>query len=146
MPQIADIMSTDVRTIEPQASLKDAARLMQELDVGSLPVCNGRELVGIITDRDIAIRGVAAGLAPESGRVSDVMSDEVQWCTVDQDAEEAMRLMGDAQVRRVPVIDMDKNLVGIVSLGDVATRQPGHIDKTVREISEPGESITPPRM
>ena len=138
MTQVSDIMTADVRTIEPQESLRRAALLMQELDVGSLPVCNGERLLGMITDRDITVRGVADGLDPDQACVSDVMSGDVQFCTEDQDAQEVMRTMGDKQVRRLPVVDLDKRLVGIVSLGDMALRQPGHIDQAVREISEPG--------
>jgi len=110
---------------------------MRELDVGALPVCRGKTLLGMVTDRDITIRGVAAGLAPDTAKVSEVMTDDLLFCTVDQDTEEVMRTMGDAQVRRLPVINLDKELVGIVSIGDLARRQAGHIDKAVREISEP---------
>ncbi len=137
MPTVNEIMSTDVQLVAPEATLQRAAQLMQELDVGALPVCRGNVLVGMVTDRDIAIRGVAAGLAPDTARVSDVMTDDLQFCTEDQDTEEVMRTMGNAQVRRLPVVNIDKELVGIVSLSDLALRQAGHIDKAVREISEP---------
>lgn len=137
MPTVNEIMSTDVKLIEPNATLRRAAQLMQELDVGALPVCRGNVLVGMVTDRDITIRGVAAGLSPDTARVSEVMTDELQFCTVDQDTEEVMRTMGGAQVRRLPVVNLDKELVGIVSIGDLALRQAGHIDKAVREISAP---------
>jgi CBS domain-containing protein len=138
MAQVTDIMSTDVQVIEPQETLRSAARRMQELDIGSLPVCQGDRLLGMITDRDITVRGVAEGLDPDTACVSDVMSADVQFCTEDQDTAEVMRLMGDKQVRRLPVVDPDRKLVGIVALADLALRQPGHIDETVREISEPG--------
>jgi len=138
MSNVSEIMSKQVHVIEPQESLRRAARLMSELQVGSLPVCNGERLMGMLTDRDITVRGVAEGLHPDQACVSDVMTREVEFCTEDQDAEEVMRQMGDKQVRRLPVVDVDHNLVGIVSLGDMALRQPGHIDQTVREISEPG--------
>jgi CBS domain-containing protein len=91
----------------------------------------------MLTDRDITVRGVAAGLAPDHACVSDIMTSEVAFCTEEQDAEEVMRVMSDKQVRRLPVVDVDRKLVGIVSLADVALRQPGHIDATVRSISEP---------
>ena len=138
MTQVADIMSTDVTVIEPQQSLRAAAQLMKDLDVGALPVCNGRQLLGMLTDRDIAVRAVAEGLAPDSTSVSDVMTPDVEYCTDDQDTEEVLRKMGDKQLRRLPVIDADRRLVGIVSLGDLATRDDGDIDEAVREISEPG--------
>jgi CBS domain-containing protein len=139
MSKIADIMSTDVRTIQPQESLREAARCMQELDVGALPVCDGERLLGMLTDRDIAVRGVAGGLDPEQACVSDIMSPHVDYLTVDQDSDDAKRLMGEKQIRRLPVIDDDRRLVGIVSLGDLALREDGHIDRAVREISEPGQ-------
>lgn len=142
MPTVAEIMSTDVQTVTPEKTLRHAAQLMLDLDVGALPVCDGRRLLGMVTDRDIAVRGVASGLGPDDGCVSDVMSSDVRWLTDDQDSEAAKQLMGDAQVRRLPVINADKDLVGIVSLGDLALRQPGHIDETVREISEPGSGST----
>jgi CBS domain-containing protein len=140
MPTVNQIMSTDVRVIEPGASLRDAARMMQELDVGALPVCRGQTLLGMVTDRDITIRGVAAGLSPEAATVADVMTEDLQFCTEDQDTEDVMLTMGHAQVRRLPVINVERQLVGIVSLGDMALRQPGHIDKTVRAISAPDTS------
>ena len=137
MSRIADIMSTDVQSIQPQESLRRAAQLMQELDVGALPVCDEERLLGMLTDRDIIVRGVADGLDPDQACVSDIMTAEVEFCTADQDADEAKRLMGAHQVRRLPVVDGDRRLVGIISLGDLATRQAGHIDRAVREISEP---------
>ena len=137
MPIVQEIMSTDVRVIEPADTLRKAAQLMLELDVGALPVCLDGKLLGMVTDRDITIRGVAAGLPPERALVSDVMTQDLQFCTEDQDTEDVMRTMGIAQVRRLPVINIDKELVGIVSLGDMALRQPGPVDQTVREISEP---------
>lgn len=138
MPSVSEIMSTDLQVVKPQDTLRHAAQLMQDRDVGALPVCNGEKLLGMLTDRDITIRGVAAGLDPEQACVSDVMTEEVHYCTSDQDIEAVMRLMGDQQVRRLPVVDTHHKLVGIVSLGDLAVRQNGHIDRAVREISEPG--------
>lgn len=140
MPTVNEIMSTDVKLVEPGATLRCAAQLMQQLDVGALPVCRGNVLLGMVTDRDIVVRGIAAGLAPDTALVSDVMTDALQFCTADQDTEEVMRTMGDAQVRRLPVVNLDKELVGIVSIGDLAKRQAGHIDQTMREISEPTAS------
>jgi len=137
MTTIADIMSTDVRTIQPQESLRRAAQCMQELDVGALPVCDGEGLLGMVTDRDITVRGIADGLHPDHACVSDIMSPQVETCTVDQDADDAKRLMGAKQLRRLPVLDRTGRLVGIVSLGDLAVRESGHIDRALREISEP---------
>ena len=140
MTQVAEIMSIDVCTVEPQESLRRAAQLMQEHDIGALPVCQDHQLLGMVTDRDITVRGVADGLDADSTTVSDVMSGDVQCCREDQDAQDVMRLMGDRQLRRLPVIDARKNLVGIVALADLATRQGGPIDQTVREISAPGSA------
>ena len=138
MTRVADIMSTDVTVVEPQQSLRAAAQLMKDLDVGVLPVCNGKRLLGMLTDRDIAIRAVAEGLSPDSTCVSDVMTPDVDYCTDDQDVEEVLRQMGDKQLRRLPVIDAERRLVGIVSLGDLAAREGSDIDEAVRAISEPG--------
>src|SRR5689334_16175101 len=106
-------MTTSVEVVGPEETLQRAAQLMLELDVGALPVCNGRLLLGMVTDRDIAVRGVAAGLAPTAGCVSDVMTLETRWCTADQDVDEVMKTMGEAQVRRLPVVDAGNRLVGI---------------------------------
>lgn len=136
---VSEIMTTDVQVVGPEESLQRAAQLMDQLNVGALPVCAGRRLLGMVTDRDITIRGTAAGCAPDEACVSDVMTADTVWCTEDQDTQEVMRLMGEAQVRRLPVINTERELVGIVSLGDIATKQPAHIDKTVRDISTPSE-------
>lgn len=138
MPQVRDIMSSDPTAVTPEESLQHAAQIMLDLDVGALPVCDGRQVVGMVTDRDIAVRGVAAGLAPDQGCVSDVMTPEVECVSPDQDAEEVLRLMGEAQVRRLPVVDENDELIGIVSLGDLATRQHAPTEDALREISEPG--------
>jgi CBS-domain-containing membrane protein len=138
MPTIADIMTTDVQVIEPEETLQRAAQIMQDLNIGALPVCTGRRLLGMVTDRDITVRGVANGLVPAQACVSDVMTADAEFCSAEQDTREVMRQMGEMQLRRMPVVNADRELVGIVSLGDLALRQEGHIDRTVREISEPG--------
>lgn len=136
---IASIMTTNVQVIDRSQPLQVAAQLMDQLGVGSLPVCDGPRLVGMVTDRDIAIRGTAAGLLPAQARVSEVMTDEVLCCREDQDAAEVMQLMGDAQLRRLPVVNPERELIGIVSLGDLATRQPTSVHAVLREISSPSE-------
>ena len=137
MPLVNEIMSTDVQIIAPGATLQAAAQMMLDLDVGALPVCEGTKLLGMVTDRDITVRGVAAGLSPATALVSEVMTESLEFCTEDQDTEDVMRTMGYAQVRRLPVVNMDNELIGIVSLADLARRQPGPVDQAVREISEP---------
>ena len=136
MKRIADIMTRDVQVIEPQDTLRRAAELMAQLDVGSLPVCNGRRLLGVITDRDIVVRGVAVGLGAQTGCVSDAMTAHALHCKPGQAIDEALKLMGEQQVRRLPVIDDDGQLVGIVSLGDLALVRPRAVVPTVGDISE----------
>lgn len=137
MSIVSEIMSTDVQVIEPQESLRRAAQLMQVFNIGALPICDGQRLLGMVTDRDITVRAVAEGLDAEQCCVSDVMSSDLQYCTADQDTQVVMRLMADRQIRRLPVIDTDQNLVGIVSLGDLALRQHSDIARTLRHISAP---------
>jgi CBS domain-containing protein len=112
-------MTPDVRVANPDETIQQAARLMASLDAGVLPVGENDRLVGMITDRDIAIRAIAEGKGPDA-KVRDVMSKDVKYCYEDQDVNEVTRDMADLQVRRLPVLNRDKRLVGIVSLGDIA--------------------------
>lgn len=137
MRRIEEVMSTGVAVIGPEQPLQEAARLMADLDVGSLPVCDGKRLLGMVTDRDIAVRAVASGRGADTP-VREVMSGEVIYATSDQPVEDVMRDMAEAQVRRIPVVDGDKTLVGIVSLGDLALEEERDVDKTLREVSKPG--------
>jgi CBS domain-containing protein len=120
--KVSEIMSRDVHIASPDQSIREAARAMYELDAGSLPVGENDRLVGMVTDRDIAIRGVAEGKGPDT-RVRDVMSSDVKYCFEDEDTEHVAHNMGDQQIRRVPVLNRNKRLIGILSLGDLATRQ-----------------------
>ena len=138
MTTIADIMTRSIATVRRDETLQAAARRMQEMDVGSLPVLDGEAIAGVVTDRDIAVRGVAAGMIPQESLVADVMTAELRFCRADDTIEQAMAEMGDLQVRRLPVLDAQNEIVGIVSLGDLATRQSAHTDETLREISTPG--------
>jgi CBS domain-containing protein len=137
--KLKDIITERVKVIAPDASLRDAARLMRDLDVGMIPVCDGERLVGTITDRDIAVRAVAAGRDPNQTLVRDAKTDDVIYCFEDQEVEEAARLMNERQVRRLPVLSREKRLVGIVSLGDLAVRtdQASMAGKTLEGVSEP---------
>lgn len=140
MQTIADVMTRDVQTISPHESLRRAAELMDELNVGALPVCDGRRLVGMITDRDITVRATSAGESPEKVSVEEVMSGDVRWCFSDQAVDDVMQEMGDTQIRRVPVIEHDTHqLIGIVSLGDLATKHSAQVDRTLENISSPSE-------
>ena len=136
MTKIRDIMTRGVAMVQSSDTLQDAARKMESLNVGSLPVCEGDVLVGMVTDRDITIRGVAAGMAPQRASVSEVMTREVRSCNETDSVEQVMDLMGNAQVRRLAVLGADRKIAGIVALGDLATRQTQHTDMTLREISE----------
>jgi len=138
MATIADIMTRSIATVRCDETLQAAAQRMQEMDVGSLPVLDGQAIAGIVTDRDIAVRGVAAGMIPQESLVADVMTAELRFCRADDTIEQAMAEMGDLQVRRLPVLGAKNEIVGIVSLGDLATRQSAHTDETLREISTPG--------
>ncbi|MBK1867228.1 CBS domain-containing protein [Taklimakanibacter albus] len=117
--KIRECMSTDVRIARPDDTLETVALAMAEIDAGVMPVSEDDRLVGMITDRDIAVRGVAHGLGPED-LVGDVMSTEVMYCFEDEAVEQVLNNMGDIQIRRLPVLNRDKRLVGIVSLGDLA--------------------------
>ena len=145
MQRIAEVMTRDVQSVSPHETIRRAAQLMDELNVGSLPVCDGQKLVGMVTDRDITVRAVAAGQAPDAAHVEDVMTGSVRWCFDDQTVDEVMQQMGDSQIRRVPVVDHDtKELIGIVSLGDMATKHSAQVDRTLEEISSPSEPDRPP--
>ena len=136
MQKISDFMTRNVQVVRPDESLQRAAQVMDELNVGSLPVCDRSGLVGMITDRDITVRAMAAGL-PAHTRIADVMTDHARWCTGEQTVQEAMRQMSDVQIRRLPVVDSEHQVVGIVSLGDLAMRHQGHVAAALRRISDP---------
>lgn len=138
MTTIADIMTRSIATVRRDETLQVAAKRMQEMNVGSLPVLDGKAVAGMVTDRDIAVRGVAAGMIPQESLVADVMTAEVRVCRADDSIEKVMKEMGDRQLRRLPVLDANNEIVGIVALADIATRQSAHTDETLREISTPG--------
>jgi CBS domain-containing protein len=120
--QLRDVMTTEVRLVDPATSLKEAAAMMRDGDFGLLPVGEHDRLVGTITDRDIAIRAVASGKDPNRATVRDAMSDGIFYCFDDQSVDEVAAMMGEKQVRRLPVLDRNKRMVGIVALGDLATK------------------------
>ena len=136
--RVSEAMTRDVRLATPDETIQDAAKMMAEIDAGILPVRDGDRLVGMITDRDIAIRAVAVGKGPETP-IREVMSPEVRYCYEDEDLDRVTHNMADIQVRRLPVLNRDKRLVGIISLGDVAVMQDAHYAETALSgISEPG--------
>ena len=118
--RVSEAMTRDVKIANPNQSLHDVARIMADDDVGSLPVGENDRLVGMITDRDIAVRAVAEGKSPDRTTVGEVMSREVKYCFDDEDIAEVARNMGDIQLHRLPVVDHDKRLVGIIALADIA--------------------------
>jgi len=137
MQKISDFMTRNVQVVRPDESLQRAAQVMDELNVGSLPVCDKTGLIGIITDRDITVRATAAGLSAGDTQVCDVMTSKARWCTTDQSVQEAMEQMAHVQIRRLPVVNAEHQVVGIVSLGDLATRHSGHVAAALRRISDP---------
>ncbi len=135
--QIKNIMTKDVSTVSPDSTINEAAKIMKELNVGSVPVCEGTKPVGIITDRDIAIRNVAQGEGADVP-VKNVMTKNVVYGSPDMSIDEAARIMADNQVRRLPVVE-NNNIIGIISLGDIA------VDTTADvEIADALSSISVP--
>jgi CBS domain-containing protein len=139
--ELRDIMTRNVEVVNGNASLKEAATKMKTLDVGLIPVCDGDRLKGLLTDRDITIRATANGRDPSKTKVNEVMSTDIAYCLEDQAVDEAVILMEARQIRRLPILNQDKQLVGIVSLADIAVHV-GDRDltgETLEEISEPAE-------
>jgi CBS domain-containing protein len=137
--QVQDIMTPNVEVISPTATLREAAEKMSRLDIGPLPVCDGDRLVGMLTDRDITVRATAQGRDPNTTPVREVMTPEVVYCFTDQEVEIAAQMMERRQIRRVPVLDRDKRLVGIVALGDIALQaeDPELAEDTLERVSVP---------
>jgi CBS domain-containing protein len=136
--KVSEVMTRDVRVVGPDETIAEAARGMAGLDAGIIPVGDGDRLIGMITDRDIAIRGVAEGKGPGTA-VREVMTRDVKYCFDDDDVEEVAGNMASIQVRRLPVLNRDKRLVGILSLGDIAISRDGSsAGEALRGISRPG--------
>jgi CBS domain-containing protein len=137
--RVQELMTQEVCITEPGQSIRDAAEMMARLDCGSLPVAENDRLVGIITDRDIAVRAIASGKGPDTP-VKSVMSNEVLYCFADQDLDEICANMAEQRIRRLPVLNREKQLVGIVSLGDIALTNgnAGETSEALHGISKPG--------
>jgi CBS domain-containing protein len=136
--RVSEAMTRDVRVANPGQSIREVARMMDEIDAGALPVGENDRLVGMITDRDIAVRAVAQGKGPDTP-VRDVMSREVKYCYEDEDLEHVAENMGELQVRRLPVVSRDKRLVGIVALGDIARSEDhGTTGQATEQVSQRG--------
>lgn len=137
--KVTDIMTSEVDTCTPQASLQEVAAKMKEIDVGSIPVVDNDKLVGIITDRDIVVRGLAENISLDAA-VSEILSGNMVTGSKDMSVEDAAELMADNQIRRLPIVENDQ-VVGMVSLGDIAVKDKsyGNADIALDEVSEPAE-------
>lgn len=133
MTKVSEAMHVGVDWVAPDAKLADVARIMRDKDVGAVPVGEHDRLVGMVTDRDIAIRGFGDGRTPASLTAGDVMSKPIVYCNAGENIEDAIRLMEDRQIRRLPVINEKKRMVGMLSLGDIS--HCGHRELTAEVMS-----------
>ena len=139
--QVSQILTREVETIRPDTTVKEAAQRMRSMDVGSLPVCDGRTLLGMVTDRDLAIRVLAEGRDPNATQVQDAMTPDVCYAFEDDDVQRAADIMKDRQIRRLPVVNREKHLVGIVALGDIATTGQDRLSgDALEQISQPSHA------
>ena len=137
MGQIREVMTSDPRTVTADSTVAEAARLMRDEDTGIAPITEGERLVGVITDRDIAIAVVAEGKDPQSTKVTEIAASDLVTIDPQQDLDEALRLMAQHQVRRLPVVEEDGKLVGILAQADVARHaDPERTGEVVEEISD----------
>jgi len=142
MATVQDLMTRNPRTMSPQDTLADAAKVMDELNVGVVPVCEGDRLCGMVTDRDIVVRGLARDADPRSCKLSEVMSGHVRTARQDDDVDEVLSEMATAQIRRMAVVDGQDKLVGILSIGDIAAKSPEDeedVAMSLGDISTPAE-------
>jgi CBS domain-containing protein len=136
--KVSEVMTREVQTIQPDQTAQEAASFMLSADAGSIPVTDGERLIGMITDRDIAVRGIAKGNGPDTP-VRDLMSNDIVCARIDDDCDAVASRMSEAQVRRLPVIDSDERLCGIVSLGDLAREGPSNTAGLALEgVAKPG--------
>ena len=136
--KVREVMTRDVQTVRPDQSAREAASFMLRADAGAIPVTEGDRLIGMITDRDLAVRGVAEGHGPDTP-VRELMTNDIVVARVEDDTEEVAVRMGEAQVRRLPVIDDQQKLCGIVSLGDLTLRSDGsEAEQALEGVSQPG--------
>lgn len=134
--KVSEAMTRDVRIANPDETIQDAARVLAEIDAGAMPVGENDKLVGMITDRDIAVRGIAEGKGPET-KIRDVMTADVRYCFDDQEVDEVQKNMGDNRLRRLAVLNHDKRLVGILSFADLALSG-ARADQALEGASQPG--------
>ena len=142
MTTVAEVMTRDVRTMKPNDTVVAAAKCMDELNVGVIPVCDGDKLVGMVTDRDIVVRGLATDREIRSMKLADVMSAHVRCAKEGDDVDQVLSEMAEAQIRRLPVVDGNQRLVGIVTLGDIAAKsgdEDADVGTSLGDISSPAE-------
>jgi CBS domain-containing protein len=135
--KVSESMSSDVKVCSPDDTIQQCAMMMREIDAGSMPVGENDRLVGMITDRDIAVRAVADGRGPDTP-IRDAMSKEIHYCFDDEDVEDVAEQMAELKLRRLPVLNRDKRLIGIVSLGDISHASEAKSGEALSEITEPG--------
>lgn len=143
MPQLLrDVMTESPETIPPEASVRRAAETMRDYDTGFLPVVSDDSIEGVITDRDIVVRAIADGLDPDEVSVADIMTEDYHSLFEDQSVDEALDLMEGQEVRRILVLDRSENIVGVVSLGDLAVRGEPSLDtdETLEKVSVPKQA------
>ena len=136
--RVSEAMTREVRVATPGQTIRDVAKIMAEIDAGAMPVGENDRLVGMITDRDIAIRGVALGKGPETPVREVMTTEQVLYCYEDDEIEKVAKNMGDEKVRRLPVVNKEKRLVGIVSIGNIAQREVKAVSKAVKGVTKPG--------
>jgi CBS domain-containing protein len=134
--KVSEIMTTNVECVAPGTSIMELAQKMKTLDVGFLAVCEGDRLVGTVTDRDIVIRGIAGSNEVSACTSSDIMTREVHWCSEDDDLKDVAKKMGDKEVRRMLILNSEKRLVGVVSIGDISKVEEKESGKTLKDITE----------
>jgi CBS domain-containing protein len=136
--KVSEVMTREVQTVRPDQRVQDAASFMLSADAGSIPVTDGDRLIGMITDRDIAVRGVAKGFGPETP-VRELMTDEIICAREDDDVDDIASKMSEAQIRRLPVVDSEDRLCGIVSLGDLSREaDPDSAAEALEGVTQPG--------
>ena len=138
---LKDVMTPGVEVIAPEATLQQAAAKMRRLNIGPLPVCDGDQLVGMLTDRDITVRAVAEGCDPTTTTVREAMTPDLAYCFEEQSIEDGVQMMERYQIRRLPILSRAKRLVGMVSLGDLAVSSGNEmqVGETLKQVSEPAE-------
>ena len=140
--QVKEVMTQPVESVSPECTLQHASETMRARNIGALPVCENGRPIGMVTDRDIAVRGVAAGQHPSRATVREIMSEKLISCQTDETIDAALKLMKTQQVRRLPIVDRDHQLVGILSVGDIAVRV--HDDRMTAEVFERVSEPTTP--